>query len=1262
MSDSDGARRWAQLIAAGSHRLDANKRWETARLAPFRSLTPREPRSWRPLALRPPYLISIICLMLSMLLALEALRQYSDREGGLLFFAYTEDISPVQSFLYNYLPIIVALVLVLVWTVTDFDVLRLEPYFQLSRPEGAPAAVLFINYNFGQTILTPINAARRRHWVVLWISFVTLSIRIILPALQSTVFELREVDVVDHGTIKSWPNLVDLNTQANWMATQANSTLDSVLSVSEQLRRTRSSKYAVAPVEIPDSDHNENTIWTLDQTLYWAQLSCQNISVEDKLTVAIHDRPDAAFPTISWNASAIDLKDTYGGATKCTFDFRYDSVFFHSTDYLQVRYWEPAISAAAMEAYPDRTQAFTEFSCDPFDVYGMLIGVNVTRPNSTVTEYSAYGTAFACDIIYHKAEARVSMHSNGSITSIEIERGSTRALTSSEFNIDHFQALLSQRAPYTSDMLFIRENSTTGARTMTELPIISQELGDLQPVLVLDTSTVMTEAEFGSKIERDVKQSFVLTLGRLFDPENPPTVITAMRSSNQVAIAVVSFAAIWSEFILAFATLTAMYLLYMYRSRALFLQSDPGSIGAMCSIAADIFHPSNILAEPVAEFHQFSTRQLRRIFRNARCYWRQGPSGNRLEILAEDGSPVKLEGHLKTRADPMPHFLMIPFFLIEFLALAGIIILIGLVVSSLLRDGRFNHLTQSDSSAFQVVLSFLPSVVASSVGSLCTSIHRNLTILEPWVHLQRGNATARTSLSLNYSSQSPFAIFIKSVRDRHVLLGLVSVACVVNMALTVVAGALFTQKRTTSTMDTTDLTMNYSQSTFRQTDFAAQFTEYDLIQTSITSGVPMLPWTSPNQSFVPILVNNRQSDVTYAASTLGVGTALECEPLSSKALVYDKSDDNHHWRYRMFDNPSMECDARMPALKSRDEGIALSIEFLSPDENNESDLCQTSTVLVVGRWNYLPNTPITDDNTVALHCEPQMRLQNYSIMFDQKGQIGWHKPVPETLITHGAMYDNATVSLGQFNKVFAAIPSNYVGNTTMQNGTYNITSYDWAGFLVARLYKREDPEFDSLDPALLTDMTQTVYQWVYSTYFSIWRDIYLEPLPHPVRATNATITRSMWCMIPSAPSLAIALAIIAFDTVVVLLVFGTRRGRFRGPRMPRSIGAIIPWISHSQMLQDFTDTHHWSSAQRHAHLASLNKRYGFRMFMGVDNRWRFAVDQEDNRMPPGSPLTSPESEIDKTVEVELQEIRGSPPRVTIDVPTYVTTYYFGVYT
>lgn len=1205
--------------------------------------------------------------MLGMLLTMEGLRQYSNRMGGLVFFSDTDDVSTIQSFAYNYIPIIVALLLHIAWSVADFDVLRLEPYFQLSSPLGAPASVLFINYNFGQTILTPINAARRRHWIVLWVSLLTLSIRMVLPALQSTIFELREVSMTDYETLRSWPDLADLETQATWMSTQANHTVDSILSTDERVQRSRSAAYAVAPVEIPSESKEEGTVWTMDQTVYWAEVSCNDVAVRDNLNVSVHKSSDG-FASVTWNVSGIDLQDNYAGDSKCTLDFQYNSTFFPETDYLQVRYWEPIIAGSAVGEYPRQTRAFTATGCDPYDLYGMLIAVNATQSvTSEEPHYSASGTAFACDIDYKQALARVSMHSNSSITHIHVKRPTTRTLTSAEFNIDHFQALLSKRAPYTSDMLFIRENATTGGRTVTELPVISQELGELQPLLILDTSSIMSQEELEAKIIRDVKQTFVLTLGRLFDPDRKPKTVPATRVTSQVAIAVVAFAALWSEVILALAMLTAIYLVFLYRSRVTFLNSDPGSIGAMCSIATDVFHSTNVLAEPHAELHQFSTRQMRKIFRNARCSWRPGPSGNRLEILAEDGkspspfaklpgelqtnpkagSPVYLGENLRSHVDPMPHFLMIPFFIVEFLALAAVIILMGLVIQSLLKDGRFRHLTQSDSSTLQVVLSILPSIVASSVSALCISIHRNISVLEPWVHLQRGMASAKSSLSLNYASQSPIAIFFKAVRDRHILLSLISLACVLNTALTVVAGGLFTQDLTTSVLPTKDVTVNYSDTVFWRNDFAAQFTEYDLIQTSITSGVPVLPWTSPNQSFVPlkILHHDSDSDDMYGANTLGVGSTLKCRPLSvTDGLRRNKTSGHEYWQYELFDDSSVECTAPMPSLRSKSEGIALSIHFLSPVDMNQSDVCQTSTVLVVGRWDYMADTPTTDDNTIALHCEPRVELQKYSITFDRRGQISTHDPIANTSITSGAMHDNATVSLGQFNKVFAAIPESYVGNTSTLNGTYNISSYDWAGFLVARLYQRKDPDFDSLDPERLTDLTQTVYQWVYSTYFSIWHDIYLEGLDGTAPATNATVIRSTWTMVPSGPSLAIALTIIGFDTLVVLLVFGVRRGRFRGPRMPRSIGAIVPWIAHSRMLSDFKDTNHWTNAQRREHFSSLNKRYGFRMFMGADSRWRYAVDEEppEKTEPPSEP--QPETDGTKTSSIQLRELSDPQPR------------------
>ncbi|PYH32705.1 DUF3433 domain-containing protein [Aspergillus neoniger CBS 115656] len=1169
---------------------------------------------WRPVALRPAYLCWIAAIMFAMLITLEILRRYSDQYGGLYFFPDTDTVSDAQSFAYNYLPIIAALILVTLWTFIDYDVLRLEPYFQISRPEGAPASVLFINYNFGQSFLTPLTSAKRGHWVVLLVSVATLLIRVLLPALQSTLLELREITVVSNENIKTWPQLLDLHTQAVWIKAQkSNDTLalDSVLTARDNLHSSQSSSYAVAPVEISMEDRRESTVWTLNQTIYWSQMECRNIVAHDHLSVSINDTSSDP-PILSWDVTGVQLQDIPGTNETCTLDFHYSNIFFPTTDYLQVRYWEPVWNNQSQPVY-SRRKSFTTRGCDdPYDLYGVVISVNATVAGANSisqlgSEFTSSAGIFGCKVEYRQAEAKVSMHANSSITNIYGYSDTERGLGTDQLNIDAFQDLLAQRAPYTGDMLFIELNETTGDTTVTELPVISQDLGDLEPLLVLDASTVMTTDEFESKVKRSVAETFVLTMSRLFNPDQNPTNAPAQRESTQVAIAVVSFASLFSEVILAIAICLTMSLLYFYGTRPNILQSDPSSIGAMCSMLTDVFTPYNILANPQPEFHQFSTRQLRQVLRNCWLRWQQGPTGPRLEIITADGSPVTLSEQLRTRVDPMPHFLVIPIFIIEFLLLAAVIAVMGVTAATLAHDGSFQHLSQSSSSLLQAITSFLPSVVASSVAALCNSILRNISILEPWVHLQRGMVAAQTSLSMNYASQNPWSILRKAIRNRHTLLSLVSLACIANILLTVVAGGLFTQRLTESYLPSTSLYVNYSHSHFLRTDFAPDFTEFDLIQNSATSGVPLLPWMSANHSFAPIKNTDSDPDLMYGATTLGIGSDLDCKTLETSQNLREDDQDTF-FVYRPSRDVSRQCRVNMTSLVRPSDAIALSIHFLSPVADTDTDLCQMSTVLVVGRWNYTSESPFTDDNTIALQCEPHVQLQNFSVTFDRRGQISDIDPIPGTETTSGTMYENATMALGQFNKVFAAIPQSFVGEEPGRNRSY-VSSYDWAGFLVARLYRQHE-KIVPLNALELMTQSQVVYQWVWSTYFTIWRNMYLVPLDEVVSAGNATEISNTWTMVPSVPSLAMALVIIALDTLVVLVVFGTRRGRFRGPRMPRSIGAIIPWVAHSRMLGDFRNTYSWTNEQRREHLTRLDKRYGFRMFLQADGRWRYAVDEE----------------------------------------------------
>ncbi|RAK77671.1 DUF3433 domain-containing protein [Aspergillus fijiensis CBS 313.89] len=1209
--------------------------------------------AWRPMALRPMFLTLITAIMFASLITLEVLRRYCEQYGGLVFFSDTDNVSNLQSFAYNYLPIIGALALVTLWTFVDYDVLRLEPYFQIARPEGAPASVLFINYNFGQSFLTPLTSARRRHWIVLLVSVTTVLIRMFLPALQSTLLELREINMLDDDDMKTWPQLLDLDHQAEWMFSQEsspNTTLASVLTTNTQLRDSRSSNYAVAPVEISLEDRQENTVWTLNETIYWAQLSCRDVMIDNHLSVSVNDNSTYP-PAVSWNVTDVKLPDINGSDNGCILDFHYKNIYFDNTDYLQIRYWEPVWPNRSHHS-PDMSSAFTARGCDnPYDLYGIVLSVNATEAGAYSisemgSEFTSTATIFACKIDYRQATARLSMHANSSITNVTVFPDTETTLSDQLFNINAFQGLLAQRAPYTGDMLFIENNQTSGDTTVTELPVISQNVRDLEPLLVLDASTVMTPDEFESKVTRGVVQTFVLTFARLFNPDQEPTSVPALRFSTQVTISVVTFAAWCSEILLACGIVLAVCLIYFYQSRPNILQSDPGSIGAMCSMLTDVFGPTNILADPQTEFHQFSTRQLRQILNTCRLQWQQGPEGPRLGIVSADGSPVILPYQTRTRVDPMPHFLVVPIFIIEFLFLAAIITIMGLTVASLAHDGSFQHLTQSGSSFLQVVLSFLPSVVASSVGALCNSILRNISILEPWVHLQRGMATAQSSLSLNYGSQNPWAVFLKAIQDRHVLLGLVSFTCIANVVLTVVAGGLFNQELTTSFLPSKSLYANYSQSHFRQTDFSADFTEFDLIQTSVTSGVPLLSWMAANYTFLPIRNTDPDPDVMYGATTLGIGAELDCISLDVKKSMH-QADRTQYWMYHPFNNASRECTVNMTGLTRPHEAIALSIHFLSPSASSDRDECQESTFIVVGRWNYTAASAYTSENTIALHCEPRVQMQNFSVTFDQRGQISDVDPLDGTSITSGAMYENATAAMGQFNKIFAAIPQSFVGEEPGHNGSY-VSSYDWAGFLVARLYKQSQTHVLPLQVEALMEHSKEVYQWVYTTYFSVWRNMYLLPLKEARPAANGTVISNTWAMVPSVPSLAIALIIIALDTVVVLVVFGKRRGRFRGPRMPRSIGAIIPWIANSRMLGDFTNTYAMPNSQRREHTTRLNKRYAFRTFLQDDGRLRYAVDEEpmvveDKPPPEGGERTGEEAKGAEVIELQPLGEPETPP-------------------
>lgn len=122
---------------------------------------------WKPFSMRWPYLSMLITLSLILVGCSEVLYQHSTKKGHLIKFTTPTEIAGIEYFSIKFLPTLVAVIFGVLWQITDFEVKRLEAYFQLSKKNGATGAeTLNVDYITSYNFLVPFDALRRRHYAV----------------------------------------------------------------------------------------------------------------------------------------------------------------------------------------------------------------------------------------------------------------------------------------------------------------------------------------------------------------------------------------------------------------------------------------------------------------------------------------------------------------------------------------------------------------------------------------------------------------------------------------------------------------------------------------------------------------------------------------------------------------------------------------------------------------------------------------------------------------------------------------------------------------------------------------------------------------------------------------------------------------------------------------------------------------------------------------------------------------------------------------
>lgn len=164
------------------------------------TLPDRDIPNWKPFSMRTWFIAFLLFISLLMMCAAEALYQLSnrgmlqeDKSQGILSFYTVDDLDLVQFAMWKYMPTVVAVIYGILWKITDTEVKRTEPYYQLSRGKGRgalAASTLNIEYQTFWSLLVPVEAIRHKQWVVVASSVASLVAFALVPVLLSVFVEI----------------------------------------------------------------------------------------------------------------------------------------------------------------------------------------------------------------------------------------------------------------------------------------------------------------------------------------------------------------------------------------------------------------------------------------------------------------------------------------------------------------------------------------------------------------------------------------------------------------------------------------------------------------------------------------------------------------------------------------------------------------------------------------------------------------------------------------------------------------------------------------------------------------------------------------------------------------------------------------------------------------------------------------------------------------------------------------------------------------
>lgn len=552
----------------------------------------------------------------------------------------------------------------------------------------------------------------------------------------------------------------------------------------------------------------------------------------------------------------------------------------------------------------------------------------------------------------------------------------------------------------------------------------------------------------------------------------------------------------------------------------------------------------------------------------------------------------------------------------------------------------------------QLVQNYIPITFATLVEPFWLVLNRYLCYLQPYEQLRKGNAPARTSIDVDYSSLPPQLLFWRAARAKHFILLLVCFMVLMANVLAVALGGLMYEGEReiaravnlsapyVAAFDSLD-GINIPVGTSQELIYDGSTTDdgFFRMMSNLTADTPLPPWTDSNNAYLSVDLTGVEANSFVDLATTAFSATPRCRLVETAGqenftlnitqrdataavlqvnLINDSGTPVRCMDYMGSLATNVAADKTLRTLLNPLHGhVALEIgTMLASNGTDEENLFCRQHVLagwIRADFEYnttgfelknLPNMDLISRNETTMACRPIFSMGPAKIRVDHLGRILETYSINLSPYGTERFFNNCT-EFDLAGQAHRFIPD--VGRT-WHNDLY---PSDFMNYLITKSTNDTSLLDPSLPPPTFEHASQQ-FTTLYTKLFAIWVATHQSLLFNRASSSIPTtvpslITTPSTRILFSTPAFIIT-EIILTCYILTTIYFYARRPWKVLPRLPSTIASNIAFFAASRGFKDLAELRARGTEDARGQRGMW--RWGLGRFVGDDGKEYYGIERE----------------------------------------------------